>query len=62
MDALLLGSAAFLIWIWLFGSIMGNWFSRTFEQRSTETVQELRPRSIRVTYPTRRRTALQHAA
>jgi hypothetical protein len=59
MDALLLGSAAFLVWIWLFGSIAGKLFSRTFEQRSPETVKESQPKSIRVTYPIGRLSALQ---
>jgi hypothetical protein len=63
MDALLLlGPAIFLIGIWFFGYIVGTGFSRTFEQRSTETVRESRHRSVRVTYPARRGTALQRAA
>jgi len=61
MNVLLLGATAFLIWIWLFGSIVGNCFSRTFEQRSTEPVKEPRPRSMRVTSPIRRGAALQRA-
>ena len=57
MEALLIGSTAFLFGIWFFGYILGTGFSKTFEHTLTEPVKEPRPRSMRVSYPVRHEAA-----
>lgn len=61
LEALLLGSVAFLFAMWFFGYIVGTGLSRTLEQRSPEAVPASRLRVIRGSYPARRMTTGRHA-